>query len=84
MSTKKLSISKQVFSITEVAGLLQLSRARFYQLSTGEGVSPSIGRFNAIPISISFTVSLISLFPLIIKKHTDNNPIQLDMLPAPL
>ena len=32
MSNKKLSISKQVFSITEVAGLLQLSRARFYQL----------------------------------------------------
>ena len=32
MSIKKLSISKQIFSITEVAQMLQLSRARFYQL----------------------------------------------------
>ena len=39
MSNKKLSISKQIFSITEVAGLLQLSRARFYQL-LGTGFFP--------------------------------------------
>ena len=32
MSNKKLSISKQIFSITEIAGMVQLSRARFYQL----------------------------------------------------
>jgi hypothetical protein len=32
MSSKKLSISKQIFSITEVASMLHLSRARFYQL----------------------------------------------------
>ena len=39
MSTKKLSISKQIFSITEVAQMLQLSRARFYQL-LGTGFFP--------------------------------------------
>ena len=39
MSTKKLSISKQIFSITETAVLLQLSRARFYQL-LGTGFFP--------------------------------------------
>ena len=32
MSNKKLSISKQVVSITEISKMLQLSRARFYQL----------------------------------------------------
>ena len=32
MSIKKLSIPKQIFSITEVASMLHLSRARFYQL----------------------------------------------------
>ena len=32
MSTKKLSISKQIVSMTEMAEMLQLSRARFYQL----------------------------------------------------
>ena len=32
MSSKKLSISKQIFSITEVAQICNLSRARFYQL----------------------------------------------------
>ena len=32
MSNKKLSISKQIFSITEVAEMVLLSRARFYQL----------------------------------------------------
>ena len=39
MSSKKLSISKQIFSITEVAQVLQLSRARFYQL-LGTGFFP--------------------------------------------
>ena len=32
MNNKKLSISKQIFSITDMAQILQLSRARFYQL----------------------------------------------------
>ena len=32
MSNKKLSISKQIVSMTEIAKMLQLSRARFYQL----------------------------------------------------
>ena len=32
MSHKKLSISKQIFSVTEIAEMVQLSRARFYQL----------------------------------------------------
>ena len=32
MSNKKLSITKQIVSITEIAQMLQLSRARFYQL----------------------------------------------------
>lgn len=32
MSNKKLSTMKQVISVTEMAGMLQLSRARFYQL----------------------------------------------------
>ena len=39
MTNKKLSISKQIFSITEVAQMLQLSRARFYQL-LGTGFFP--------------------------------------------
>ena len=39
MSTKKLSISKQVFSITEMAMNCNLSRARFYQL-LGSGFFP--------------------------------------------
>ena len=32
MSSKKLSISKAVVSITEISKILQLSRSRFYQL----------------------------------------------------
>ena len=32
MSNKKLSITKQIVSITEMAKMVQLSRARFYQL----------------------------------------------------
>jgi hypothetical protein len=32
MNNKKLSISKQIVSITEIAQMVQLSRARFYQL----------------------------------------------------
>ena len=32
MSSKKMSISKQIVSITEMAKMLQLSRARLYQL----------------------------------------------------
>ena len=32
MSNKKLSITKQVVSITEIAKMCQMSRARFYQL----------------------------------------------------
>jgi hypothetical protein len=32
MSNKKLSISKQVVSMTEISQMLQMSRARFYQL----------------------------------------------------
>ncbi len=32
MNTKKLSISKPIVSITEIARMVQLSRARFYQL----------------------------------------------------
>jgi hypothetical protein len=32
MSIKKLSISKQIFSITEISRICNLSRARFYQL----------------------------------------------------
>jgi hypothetical protein len=32
MSNKKLSISKQIVSMTEISKMLQLSRARFYQL----------------------------------------------------
>ena len=32
MNNKKLSISKQIVSVTEMAQMLQLSRARFYQL----------------------------------------------------
>ena len=32
MSTKKMSTSKQIVSMTEMAQMLQLSRARFYQL----------------------------------------------------
>ena len=32
MSNKKMSISKQIVSVTEMAKMLQLSRARFYQL----------------------------------------------------
>jgi hypothetical protein len=39
MSSKKLSISKQIFSITEVAMNCNLSRARFYQL-LGTGFFP--------------------------------------------
>jgi hypothetical protein len=39
MSIKKLSILKQIYSITDVAGMLQLSRARFYQL-LGTGFFP--------------------------------------------
>ena len=39
MSTKKLSISKQIFSITEMAMNCNLSRARFYQL-LGTGFFP--------------------------------------------
>ena len=34
MNNKKLSISKQIVSITEIARMLQMSRARFYQLLT--------------------------------------------------
>ena len=32
MSNKKLSITKQIVSMTEIAKMVQLSRARFYQL----------------------------------------------------
>jgi hypothetical protein len=32
MSNKKLSTLKQIYSITDMAGMVQLSRARFYQL----------------------------------------------------
>ena len=32
MSNKKLSISKAIVSMTEIAQIVQLSRARFYQL----------------------------------------------------
>jgi len=32
MSNKKLSITKQIVSMTEISRMLQLSRARFYQL----------------------------------------------------
>ena len=32
MSNKKLSINKQIVSMTEIARMLQMSRARFYQL----------------------------------------------------
>ena len=32
MNNKKLSISKQIVSITEIVKMVQLSRARFYQL----------------------------------------------------
>ncbi len=32
MNTKKLSISKPIVSMTEIAQMVQLSRARFYQL----------------------------------------------------
>ena len=32
MSNKKLSITKQIVSITEISKILQMSRARFYQL----------------------------------------------------
>ena len=39
MSSKKLSISKQVFSITDMAMNCNLSRARFYQL-LGTGFFP--------------------------------------------
>jgi hypothetical protein len=39
MSTKKLSISKQIFSITDMAMNCNLSRARFYQL-LGTGFFP--------------------------------------------
>ena len=32
MNNKKLSITKQIVSMTEISKMLQLSRARFYQL----------------------------------------------------
>ena len=39
MNNKKLSISKQIFSITDISKMLQMSRARFYQL-LGMGFFP--------------------------------------------
>ena len=52
MSNKKLSITKQIVSITEIAKMCQMSRARFYQLlEQGFFPKPKYDAIIGMPVS---------------------------------